>query len=317
MSDPIAHKWRPSLLLVLGGTLAAVLSLPLAGVLALRVMIPLVGFRQSALMIGVAIVIATAILGWLLWRLLLRPVQALSARAHAVRTGAAAPPLAHYGTQELRDLGQSVLDMAAALQNREATIRAFTDHVTHEMKTPLTAIKGAAEMLVPAANDQPLVDAILAAAARMQVQLGALHRAAAAHEPGYHGVATLAAVTGPLRTAFAPLRIDVVGDAVPLPLAADGLDIVLHQLLQNAAAHGATTVVLTANSGALHVQDNGTGVSDGNRTRIFDPFFTTRRDQGGTGMGLAIVRNLLTAHGAVIALVRSETGTTFTIDFAR
>jgi signal transduction histidine kinase len=316
MPGGVDRKWRPPLILVLGGTLAAVLALPLAGLVALRVMNPVFGFRHSALMIGVAILIATAVLGFLLWRLLLRPMRALAAHAHGVRLGLATDAPLHYGTSELGDLGQAVLGMAATLQTREAAIRSFADHVTHEMKTPLTAIKGAAEMLADDAPDARLVETIRVAAARMEVLLTALHRNAAAREPGYHGATTLDQVVPGLRAAFAPLRIVMEGGGQALPLAAGGLEIVLGQLLQNAAEHGAGVVTLTAVPGGLRVADDGWGISAGNRARIFDAFFTTRRDQGGTGMGLAIARNLLAAHGGAISLGPSAAGAVFEITFA-
>ena len=63
------------------------------------------------------------------------------------------------------------------------------------------------------------------------------------------------------------------------------------------------------------MQDNGPGVSDGNRGRIFDPFFTTRRETGGTGMGLYIVSSLLQAHGAEITLAASDKGARFEVGF--
>ena len=56
-------------------------------------------------------------------------------------------------------------------------------------------------------------------------------------------------------------------------------------------------------------------ISDGNRDRIFDPFFTTRREAGGTGMGLSIVRRLVEARGARIRLDESAGGATFVIAF--
>jgi signal transduction histidine kinase len=61
------------------------------------------------------------------------------------------------------------------------------------------------------------------------------------------------------------------------------------------------------------VADNGEGVSAGNRDRIFEPFFTTRRESGGTGMGLQIVRAMLAAHGGTIALLPSESGAAFEV----
>jgi signal transduction histidine kinase len=61
----------------------------------------------------------------------------------------------------------------------------------------------------------------------------------------------------------------------------------------------------------ITVADDGEGVSPNNRSQIFDSFFTTRRDSGGTGMGLAIVRAMLDAHGGAIRLTEAERGTAF------
>ena len=61
----------------------------------------------------------------------------------------------------------------------------------------------------------------------------------------------------------------------------------------------------------IKVADNGEGVSPNNRSQIFDSFFTTRREKGGTGMGLAIVRAMLDAHGGAIRLLDSKPGTAF------
>lgn len=63
------------------------------------------------------------------------------------------------------------------------------------------------------------------------------------------------------------------------------------------------------------VRDDCPGVSDGNANRIFEPFFTTRREAGGTGMGLSIVRRILEAHDAEIALALSDTGARYVITF--
>jgi two-component system, OmpR family, sensor kinase len=324
LPNGIDRKWRPSLLFVLSGALAAVLALPLGGLLALRALIGSLGFRHSALLIGALVLVVTVILGALLWRLLLNPITALAEQAAAVTNGQskAMTPLQHYGTQELRDLGQSVLDMATTLQNREATIRSFANHVTHELKSPITAIKGAAEVLDDAVlsdQDRRLLGTITSAANRMDLQLGALRQMAAAREPMHFGEVCLDDLLANLREHSAGLDIHCSGGGVALPLNATGLTAVLEQLLANAAAHGATRVDLTAEQTAigrsLVVQDNGIGISEGNRAQIFLPFFTTRRDSGGTGMGLSIVQALLRAHHAQIALLPAKTGVGFRIDF--
>lgn len=297
MPDQVSRKWRPPLLLVLGGALAAVLVLPVVGLFAVRAMQGALGFRHSALLVAAVVALVTLGLGWLLWRLVLVPIRALAARTVAVRMGEPAGALPHYGTRELGDLGRSVLGMARELQDREATVRHFADHVTHELKTPLTAIKGAAELLEGA--DPRLVATIAAAVARMEAELAGLRRVAAARVPIYHGQSQLAAVVARLQ---ADHRLQIVAQDVVLPMAEEGLVLALGHLLSNAVQAGASRVEIGFVDGVLTVADDGAGISVGNRDRVFDPFFTTKREAGGTGMGLAILRGLLAAHGAEIRL---------------
>ena len=144
MSRRVIRKWRPPLALVLGGTLAAVFFLPLIGIAYFRVAGGVLGWGETSLMIGMMAFVATVVLGALLWRLVLRPVHALT--AYAEQEGDAEAPT-HFGTPEFSRLGQAVLEMTAALRGREAVLRSYADHVTHELKSPLTVIQGAAELL--------------------------------------------------------------------------------------------------------------------------------------------------------------------------
>jgi signal transduction histidine kinase len=218
------------------------------------------------------------------------------------------PPPARFGTVELFDMAGSVVAMAASLQRREAATLTFIDHVTHELKTPVSTLRAATELLEdsPALGpeDRHLLGQIASAAAQMQVQLEALQRVAKARESDHRGVTRLEELAADLDSFGLAIRIE--GGALPLPLSAAGLRVVLGHLLGNAAAHGATEVLLAASDapGAtlLRVADNGAGITEGNRARIFDPFFTTRRTEGGTGMGLTIVASLLRVNGAEIAL---------------
>ena len=63
------------------------------------------------------------------------------------------------------------------------------------------------------------------------------------------------------------------------------------------------------------VSNDGEPISEANRDRIFDAFFTTRRDTGGTGMGLAIVRAIMASHGGSIRLKPTDQGAAFELQF--
>ncbi|MFQ6554054.1 sensor histidine kinase [Aestuariibius insulae] len=306
----IRRKWRPSLAIVLGGTLLAVLGTPFAGLYLARLLSYPMTWTKAYAVLAVGLLI-TAVLGFLLWRLLLRPIRELATRASAISRGAPIAPLDHYGTSELRDLGGTVLRMGHVLQNREATIRAYTDHVTHELKSPLTIVAGAAELLegdVDEATRIKLAGQIAEAATRM-TRLVDVQRDWARATEGARGFARLSeAMTGHA------LPIEVARDG-EVPLSPEALMLVLTHLARNAAEAGASRLTAGVEDGLLWVEDDGPGISDGNRDRVFDPYFTTRRDTGGTGMGLAILRRLIDAQGGQITLAPSQGGARFELTF--
>lgn len=202
--------------------------------------------------LALAIGLLTAGLGLLLVRLLLRPVLALAdyAAAAAAAPHRPASPPARHGTRERAAMGQRVAQMAATPHDRAATIRSYTDHVTHELKTPVSTLRAAAELLEdsPALSpaDRPLVARITGAARQLQDQLDALRRVAAARETSHGGLGDLQAVLpGPVAR-FAGPHLTVQGGDPDLPLSRQGLGIVLGHLLDNAAQHGATSVDLAA-----------------------------------------------------------------------
>lgn len=310
----IHRKWRPPLALVLGGTLAAVLVSPLFGIIYLRLWGNVLGWGEAAWLIGWLGVVATCVLGFLLWRLVLRPIYNLTDYARAMKAGRDAPTPAHFGTPELGALGASVMAMGESLHNRADGMKAYADHVAHELTSPLTAIQGAAELLQAGASGddaRELSKTIHDASQRMQALLDHLgHHAKAATSAG-NGTCKLSEVVMGLDIA---INIMVEQDGA-VPLIASDLATVLTQMARNAVEHGATQLTLHADDGRLTIADDGPGISAGNRDRVFDPFFTTRRETGGTGMGLSIVRSLVQARGGRILLLEQGKGATFLITF--
>jgi signal transduction histidine kinase len=286
--------------------------------------------RRKLAMAGLSIVALTGLIGFVLHRAFTRPMRELMLRTAAISRGDddALAPLAHHGTAEFAQLSQSFLDMAASLRNRSNFIATFAAHVSHELKSPLTAIHGAAELLrddVDAADAgmnpmerRRFLDNIIDDYDRLAAIVQRLRDLARAENSPVDGVASLSQVVAELRPAFDKLSVSAEGEleqAVAISL--ENLRIILTHLVDNAARHGATKIEIVAvlEAGGLRVglSDNGVGVSPNNRGKIFDSFFTTRRDSGGSGMGLAIVRAMLAAHGGAIELVEDakRDGATF------
>ncbi|MEJ2593353.1 MAG: ATP-binding protein, partial [Candidatus Thiodiazotropha sp.] len=89
----------------------------------------------------------------------------------------------------------------------------------------------------------------------------------------------------------------------------DALQGLFGNLFENAVQHQATEISIGLRVGReieIDFIDNGTGVPEALRQQIFDPFFTTR--SSGTGLGLAVVQNLVLSHGGEIHAERAEVG---------
>ncbi len=273
-------------------------------------------------------IIPTLLIGILFHRTITEPMRELIARSNRIGKGErnALQPLRRHGTSEFARLAQSFLAMAGRLNARSSFISTFATHVSHELKSPLTSIQGAAELLrddidaaTPAMTDKDrrkFLDNIIADADRLTNISVRLRDLARAENPVAVGATKLSASIAGLRSAFAALDIRASGELdAPMRISEENATIIFSNLADNAARHGSTTLDLSAirqrNLLLVQVSDDGEGISANNRTQIFDSFFTTRRDSGGTGMGLAIVRAMLDAHGGAIRLLNIEQGTAF------
>ena len=276
--------------------------------------------------VAVFMLLSAVGVGWMMWRLISKPIRDLSSQSRDVANGSkpTPDPVPHHGVRELADLGNNVVSMAATLSERSTAIETYTSHVTHELKSPVTAILGAAELLsegpsaLPGDRNQKLVHNIKEEGLRMNALLVRLRELARA---SIQTDATPTPLADIVQAASAEFSEHVIECHAPsdtrLPLSKDQGHIVLHHLLQNAFQHGATRVDITFDSASnsLIVSDDGTGISPRNTTRISEPFFTTRRDQGGTGLGLSIVSAVLKQANAVIETMTPEHGASFRIRF--
>lgn len=283
----------------------------------------LYGERLGLLKAAVFVLLATGLIGLVFWRFITRPIHALISRTEEIDQSGRPDwaPLDHFGTREIENLSHSFEAMTKSLQNRQNALNTYTAHVTHELKSPLTSVQGAAELLrdagagMSAAQRQKFLENIMADTSRMEGLLKSMRNYAQAEQPLPVGTCTLADMKTGL--GLSGVRIEIVNETTPLPIHPKTLTIILKHLLENAKAHGASAVTLTVGQGFLEVSDNGSGISAGNRDKIMAPFFTTRRENGGTGMGLSIVASMLATLGGRIELTDQTKGTGFWISFER
>ncbi|WP_281926288.1 sensor histidine kinase [Roseibium album] len=282
--------------------------------------------RETMFWVLAFVLSATLVVGVIFARGIAGPIKALTERSLKIGRGDrdALKPLVIHGNREIHALSSSMLDTSRKLFERNDYINTFANHVTHELKTPLTAIQGATELLrdggdeLSDAEREKFLGNILADTERASRLLNRLRELARADSVEIGGTCQLSEVLSDIRRRFQGITIDAREDCM-LPLAAENARIVFENLIDNSIRHGADRVSFspeeTENGFTLAVADNGEGISAGNQDQIFDLFFTTRRASGGTGMGLGIIQALLKAHQATIRLRPQDRGACFEICF--
>lgn len=321
----IRRKWRPPLALVIYSVLLTVLTLPVLLLAWFRPTAfeakPLAASEVGALLV---VLTFTLVIGFVLVRAIKAPLDALVARSREIAAHGreAIQPLESYGTREVAMLAQGIFDLAGGLVERTDYVRTFAAHVSHELKSPLTAISGAAELLREAeAEGEPMtpaqrrlfLDNIVSDARRLDRLLVRLRELAHAETPVANGSTLLSNVTATVADRFPELvLLSDAAETATIPLPFEAAAITLSNLAENALQHGASRLRITLaekpGHQLLRIEDNGPGVPARHADAIFRPFFTTRAAEGGTGMGLRIVEALLSVHGASITLDRDHGG---------
>jgi len=186
-----------------------------------------------------AVVAGTLVVGFLFWRTITRPMHQLIANMRAIgvahRSAIRAPD--HHGTRELAMLSQGFLDMAERLSDRTDYIATFAAHVSHELKSPLTSVQGAAELLRDSGAEmsegerRKFLDNIVSDALRLTALLDRLRELARADNPQAGGSTTLEPVIAATRGAFSSLSIEAEGCLEqPIGMAADNVNVFSHGL---------------------------------------------------------------------------------------
>jgi two-component system sensor histidine kinase GlrK len=265
-----------------------------------------------------------------------RPIRTLERAIRRLGSAELGEPIRIEGPEDLRYIGDRLEWLRHRLAELEEQRVRFLRHVSHDLKTPLTALREGSELLAEGVagpvNDkqreiigilqsnsvhlQRLIEDLLnyqgAVASVSQLELVRVDIAE---------VVRTAAATHALAAAGRGIRIDV--DASPAPLIGDGdkLRVVIDNLLSNAIKYSPERGVVSlgvrgsAEGVTVDVRDEGPGIAPEDRVRVFEWFYQAERAHGGrikgSGLGLAIARELAASHGGSLEILDAERGAHF------
>lgn len=324
--DPGASTMYVAAPIVRDGRIAGVLSVgkPTRNVNALTA-----GTRRRVAVTGTAV--GLVVIGACLWfaRRAVQPLAALTAHARAVRDGRPAflPPL---DVEEMRVMGAAFEEMRDALEGKR-TVETYVETLTHELKSPLASIRGAAELLgedLPAERRRAFLSNITGEVDRLTslvdrlLLLSSLEARKGQLDSGPLDVPALVGeVAASLRTAALArgiaIGIEVHGDG-----RTTGERFLVRQAVQNLLANaidfspdGGRIEVVVADEGRrvkITVADTGPGVPAYALGRVFDRFYSLERPLTGkksSGLGLSLVAEVARMHGGGATLAnRAPTG---------
>jgi signal transduction histidine kinase len=271
-----------------------------------------------ALISGVSALFARAIAG---------PMHAITSLAKAVAAGDPRSDFVVRGftPAEIRSLSEALDVMTKKLRAQAEYVADFATTVSHELKTPIAAIRGASELLsdfesMDSAQRQRFLHNILLDTERMDrlvtrlLTLAKIESAAALPSPALSVVPFTEQL---LRRYAGSVQLVLRDPPAELSILEDHLASAIGNLVDNAVRHGlGQPVLVTLGSAAggrlvVEVRDQGRGISPGNQSKVWERFFTTERDRGGTGLGLSIVQAIVSARRGEVGFETSPHGTCF------
>ncbi len=291
---------------------------------------------STALGIGAAVTTLFAgALGWSTSRRLLRPISRVATAAGEIASGGLDTRMAPEGDPDLARLVKSFNDMADAVQTRFEREARFASDVSHELRSPITALSAAVEVLDARRADLPersqqALDVVVGQIRRfdqMVMDLLELSRIDAGSTEMIREEVDIEELVTRIAQRYGfgetPIEID---PKVPKTVRIDKLrfERILANLLENAREHagGPSRVKIEPHGRhgiALAVDDAGPGVARGERARIFERFArgSAARHRVGTGLGLALVAEHAHAHGGEAWVEdRPGGGARFKVSFA-
>jgi two-component system sensor histidine kinase MprB len=273
-------------------------------------------------LVGTAI---AALAAWVIARRIVRPVEQLTDGAvHVAHTQDLESTIPVDRNDELGRLASSFNTMLVALRNSRDQQKRLVMDASHEMRTPLTALRTNIDLLARAQTlDEPERAELIAA---VQVELNELSELVAelvdlatdarAEEPVQTvdlGEVASNVVERYRRRSSQPIELDV-RDHAPITGRAGAIERAISNLVDNACkfSQNGAPVEVTVAARSVEVADRGPGIEAEDRAHVFDRFYRApaARTMPGSGLGLSIVKQIAELHGGSVQLVPREGGGT-------
>jgi signal transduction histidine kinase len=279
---------------------------------------------------GALAIIIALVLVFLLSRRITSPIDALSRTAKRLGQGDLSQRVQVQGDGEVAALAEAFNTMATDLESNEQLRRNLIADVAHELRTPLSNIRGYLEAIRDNVMrpDAAAIDSLNEEATLLSRLVNELQELSLAEAGELKLVYQAEDISKLVQQAIAPFRTELEAKGISLSLElSDDLPLVsvdwhrvsqvLHNLLENAVNHtrrGGLITVAGAKQGdwvEIGVSDTGQGIPAHDLPNIFERFYRVDRSRaratGGSGLGLTIARRLVEAHGGKIT-VESELG---------
>ncbi|MGR5557251.1 two-component system sensor histidine kinase EnvZ [Vibrio fortis] len=278
-------------------------------------------FRNSLIM---ALLIIAG--GWLFIRLQNRPLIALEKAAKGVGRGDIPPPLPVQGAQEIRSVTRAFNQMSKGIQELEEDRALLMAGISHDLRTPLTRIRLATEMMSP--EDSYLAEGIISDTEECNEIISQFMDYLKPVDRNSFQAVFLEDIAGEVASSEGGYEVEIETDLSSNMKPALGNPIAIKRaisnLVVNALRYGNGWVKVTTGMTAdnklawVTVEDNGPGIPQDQISKLFEPFTRgdTARGSEGTGLGLAIVKRIVSQHqGAVVVNNRSQGGLKAQISF--
>ncbi len=289
------------------------------------------GLSDTFLLVGLITLLFAAAAGWVIASRATRPMRLMAGVAEGVDGGglSARMPIEATRNDEVRRLAESFNGMLDRLEDAFTRQREFVADASHDLRTPLTIVRGQLEVLARNPNPNPedvqrATVQVTAATDRMERLVDDLLLLARAEtgaemrtEPAELEPLLVAEIEAFRETGDRSFEVgNVAGSMVAID--PDQMSRVISNLIANAVAHtrpGGRIAISAVHSGrrvVIAVDDDGPGVAPEMRERVFDRFKrldeSRASDAGGSGLGLAIVKAITEAHGGTVGCTDSPLG---------